>query len=152
VRRRLNGLAALAFAGAMAGLAFYAFGWQGGESQPHPKTSPEQADTTTTATSTVFRISSRPARFGPSYAGIRQGKALHRARQLVISTRKYGGDDPLFYRNTGDAAITRTTRIGGHSAWLIQFEDGQVQRVMCVAVRRRASRVIAASEVRCGRN
>jgi hypothetical protein len=100
--------------------------------------------------STVFRVSSRPKRSGPTYAGIRQGEALQRARHVVISS-EYGGDEPLFYRNTGDAAITRKTRIGGRFAWLVRFEDNQVPKVSCVAVTRRASGLLAANEVRCGR-
>jgi hypothetical protein len=152
VHRRLNGLAALAIvvAAALAAFAFYTFGARDGEGQSQRPTSPKKTTTTTTS-STVFGIDTRPKRSGPNYAGIRQGEALRRARQVVITSRKYGGDEPLFYRNTGDAAITQRTRIGGHSVWLVRFEDGQVQRVMCVAVRRRPSSLIAAREVPCRR-
>jgi hypothetical protein len=145
----LKGLAALAIvvAGAVAGFAIYTFGWR--EGQSHNK-SEKQAATTTTASSTVFRVDSRPSRFGPTYAGITEGEALRRARQVVISS-EYGGDEPLFYRNTGDAAITQRSAIGGQKAWLVRFEDGQVPRMSCVAVRRRASGVIAANEVGCAR-
>jgi hypothetical protein len=149
----LKGLAALAIvlAGAVAAFGFYTFGGRNGESQSRRPTSPKRAATTTTATSTVFRISSRPTRSGPSYAGIWQGEALRRARQALISSGKYGADEPLFYRNTGDAAIIQRTRIGGRIAWLVRFEDGQVSRMSCVAVLRRASGLIAASEVPCRR-
>lgn len=144
----MKGLAALAIvvAGAVAGFAIYTFGWQEGQSQK----SATQTATTTTASSTVFRISSQPTRSGPTYAGITQGEALRRARQVVISS-EYGGDEPLFYRNTGDAAITQRSRIGGHIAWLVRLEDNQVPKMSCVAVRRRASGVIAAYQVRCRR-
>lgn len=142
---------AIVLAGTVAAFGLYTFSWRDGESQSHRPTSPKRAATTTTATSTIFRIDTRPARSGPSYAGIRQGEALQRARQVVISSKNYGGDEPLFYRNTGDAAITQRTTIGGHRAWLVRFEDNQVQRMSCVAVRRRASGVIAVSEVPCRR-
>jgi len=136
----LKGLAALAIvvAGAVAGFAIYTFG-------SREDKSPKQVDTTT-----VFRVDSRRTGFGPTYADIRQGAALQRARQVVISS-EYGGDEPLFYRNTGDAAITQRSTMGGHKAWLVRFEDGQVPKMSCVAVRHRASGEIAANQVRCRR-
>lgn len=145
----MKGLAALAIvvAGAVASFAIYTFGWREGQSQ---NKSAKQAATTTTASRTVFRVDDRPTRFGPTYAGITQGEALQRARQVVVSS-EYGGDEPLFYRNTGDAAITRRSTIGGYKTWLVRFEDGQVPKMSCVAVRRRASGVIAANQMRCRR-
>ncbi len=125
----------------MAGFAIYTFGWN------HP-TNPKQGATTTTPLSTVLRVDSRPTGFGPTYASIRRGAALQRARQIVISS-EYGGDAPLFYRNTGDAATTQRARIGGHKAWLVRFEDNQVPKMSCVAVRRSASGLIGANQVRC---
>jgi hypothetical protein len=141
----LKGLAALAIvvAVAVAGFAIYTFGWNG-------PTNPKQGATPTTPSSTVLRVDSLQTRFGPTYASIRQGAALQRARQVVISS-EYGGDEPLFYRNTGDAAITQRARMGGHKAWLVRFEDNQVPKMSCVAVRRSASGVIAANQVRCSR-
>jgi hypothetical protein len=134
----LKGLSALTIvvAGAVAGFAIYTFGWREGQS---PKAG--------TTTATVFRVGSRPTRLGPTYAGITEGEALRRARRVVISS-EYGGDEPLFYRNTGDAAITERSMIGDQKAWLVRFEDSQVPRMSCVAVRR-ASGVIAANEVGC---
>jgi hypothetical protein len=138
----LKGLATLAIvvAVAVAGFAIYTFGWNG-------PTSPKQG-ATTTPSSTVLRVDSFQTRFGPTYASIRQGAALQRARQVVISS-EYGGDEPLFYRNTGDAAITQRARMGGHKAWLVRFEDNQVPKMSCVTVRRRTSGVVAAHQVRC---
>jgi hypothetical protein len=86
-------------------------------------------------------------------AAVRVGcanSAAKGARQVVISS-EYSGDEPLFYRNTGDAAITQRAMIGAHKAWLVRFEDNQVPKMACVAVRRRASGVIAANQVRCRR-
>lgn len=137
----MKGLAALAIAVAVAGFAIYTFGWNG-------PTSPKQGATATRPSSTVLRVDSFQTRFGPTYASIRQGAALQRARQVVIGS-EYGGDEPLFYRNTGDAAITQRARMGGHKAWLVRFEDNQVPKMSCVAVRRSASGVIVANQVRC---
>jgi hypothetical protein len=146
---RQRGLSALAIvvAGAVAGFAIYTFSWREGQSQENGV---KQAATSATPARTVFRVDSRPTQFGPTYAGITQGQALRRAREVVI-TNEYGGDAPLFYRNTGDAAIIQRTRMGGHNGWLVRFEDGQVPNMSCVAVRRRASRLIAAAQVRCRR-
>jgi hypothetical protein len=135
------GAPAIVVAVAVAGFAIYTFDWNG-------PTSPKQGATTTTPSSTVLRVDSAQTRFGPTYASIRQGAALQRARQVVVSS-EYGGDEPLFYRNTGAAAITQRARMGGHKAWLVRFEDNQVPKVSCVAVRRSASGVVAANQVRC---
>jgi hypothetical protein len=118
-----------------------------------PSQRPEQkATTTTTASKTVFRISSWPTRAGPAYAGITQGEAVQRARQVVIRGEYRGETSPSSIANTGDAAMTRKSRIGSHIAWLIRFEDNQVPKISCVAVRRRVSGVTVANEVPCGGN
>ncbi len=102
------------------------------EKQSARPTTANHAATTTMASSTVFRISSRPPRSGPTFAGIRQGRALQRARQLAISSH-YRRDEPLFYRNTGDAAITQKTKIGSHSEWLVRLRITRPRR-HCVSL------------------
>jgi hypothetical protein len=130
--------------GTVAALAIYTFGRP--EGQNHAK----QPMTTTPAARTVLRLDSRRARFGPTYARVTEKEALQRARELVISS-EYRDDEPLFYRNTGDAAVIQRSTIGGHKAWRVRFEDGQVPKLSCVAVRGGAGGVVAATQVACAR-
>lgn len=85
-----------------------------------------------------------PASCGPEYVGLSQARAIEAAKAYVVR-EDYGGDEPLFYRNTGNrpAAVRRTRDPGGRRAWLVRFDDFQAMGKHCVTVRRTSVHVLA---------
>jgi hypothetical protein len=76
-------------------------------------------------------------------ARVSRARAVEEAKAFVVRV-DYGGDEPLFYRNTGDrpVVVRPTTEAGGHRSWFIRFDDSEAMRTHCVIVRRSSPRVI----------
>jgi hypothetical protein len=84
-----------------------------------------------------------PLSSGSEYAGISRAEAVRAARAYVVRV-DYRGNEPLFYRNTGNrpAAVLRTSDATGKRAWFVRFDDLQAMHKNCVIVRRGLTRVI----------
>jgi hypothetical protein len=84
-----------------------------------------------------------PLSSGSDYAGISRAEAVRAARAYVVRV-DYRGNEPLFYRNTGNrpAAALRTSDATGRRAWFVRFDDLQAMHKNCVTVRRGLARVI----------
>ena len=91
----------------------------------------------------VAVIALLPFRCGADDAGISRPDAVEAARAYVVRA-DYGGDGPLFYRNTGNAPtiVRQTVDRAGDRWWFVRFDDFQAMQRHCVKVRR-ASDVVA---------
>ena len=85
-----------------------------------------------------------PTSCGGEYAGISRASAVNAAKAYAVRV-DYRGDEPLFYRNTGDrpASVQRARDVSGHRFWFVRFDDSQAMRSHCVSVRRGSSHVVA---------
>jgi hypothetical protein len=84
-----------------------------------------------------------PLSCATDYAGLSRARAVEAAKGYVVR-EDYRGDEPLFYRNTGNrpATVLRTRDASGHRSWFVRFDDFQAMRRNCVTVRRSSSRLI----------
>ena len=85
-----------------------------------------------------------PASCGSEHVGLTRASAIKAAKAYVVRV-DYRGNEPLFYRNTGNrpASVRRARDAQGHQQWLIRFDDFQAMRRHCVSVRRNSSRLVA---------
>lgn len=84
-----------------------------------------------------------PFRCGAEDAEISRANAIQAARAYVVHA-DYGGDHPLFYRNTGNAptVVRQTVDKAGNRWWFVRFDDLQAMQRHCVKVRRRSDVVV----------
>lgn len=87
-----------------------------------------------------------PGSCGSDYAGLPRASAIKAAKAYVIRV-DYRGDEPLFYRNTGNrpVSVQRTRDTKGRQQWVIRFDDFQAMHRHCVSVHRSSSRLVATS-------
>jgi hypothetical protein len=81
---------------------------------------------------------------GSESASVSRASAIKAAKAYVVRV-DYRGDEPLFYRNTGNrlVSVRRTRDASGHQQWVVRFDDFQAMRRHCVSVRRNSSRLVA---------
>ena len=84
-----------------------------------------------------------PASCGSEYAAISRASAINAAKVYVVRV-DYRGDEPLFYRNTGDrpVSVRQARDVSGRQLWFVRFDDYQAMRRHCVSVRRGSSHVV----------
>jgi hypothetical protein len=84
-----------------------------------------------------------PLSCGTQYAGISKTSAVEAAKAYVVRM-DYRGDEPGFYRNTGNrpTVVRRTRDTSGNRSWFVRFDDLQAMHNHCVTVRRSSARVI----------
>jgi len=85
-----------------------------------------------------------PASCGSESAGVPRASAIKVAKAYVVRV-DYRGDEPLFYRNTGDRPVSvwRSRDARGHQQWVVRFDDLQTMQRHCASVRRSSSRLVA---------
>ena len=81
---------------------------------------------------------------GVQHTGISKARAVKAAKAYVVRV-DYRGNEPLFYRNTGNrpTVVLQTTDASGQRSWFIRFDDLQAMHEHCVHVRGSSTRVIA---------
>jgi hypothetical protein len=81
---------------------------------------------------------------GSESTGVPRASAIKAAKAYVVRV-DYRGDEPLFYRNTGNrpVSVRRTRDLRNHQHWVVRFDDFQSMRRHCVSVRRSSSRLVA---------
>jgi hypothetical protein len=87
-----------------------------------------------------------PASCSSEYAGISRASAVGAAKAYVVRV-DYRGDEPLFYRNTGNkpTVVRHAEDTRGQRACFVRFDDFQAQQRRCVTVRRTPRRVVTKS-------